>query len=570
MSGAPVAIPFPLSTFPGANPQEGGGRLINCYAEQLAEAQRQTGPVPQVWRRSSGLGQHAITADAGYRGGLIVVNASFEVFNGAVVTVDAAGVVTALGAFPGAKPVSIARDQASPNPDIVAVDVDNGAYRLSGGGAPAVYNGGGNLPQPNSVTFQDGYFFFTIAAGQCYASGLNALTQNALTFITVGSRADVTLSRGIAFSGLLFLFTTGSCEVWQDAAIAAPAFPYARLTVLDFGLLQPFAIAGFETGFQELLWVAQDAGVYWLSPGSLAPIKVSSPDLERLIEVQQHTGAQLEAGCYIAGGKKFWHISSPLWTWEFNIATKKWNERVSLNGGVYGRWRAAGGHPAFNKWLVGDRLSGKLLFHDETDFTENGAVQLFRIESGPVREFPQQLRIARGDFDFDMGVGQSVGNYQMVVTGAAAGTGGVIRLTVDKTAEAVTNDYATVGGVTGTVEANGTWQITVIDDTHIELQQTVFVNAYISGGTAVDITKPAGAINPVCAISRSLDGGRSFGNPLIRSLGAQGKEKRTRASVKGMGLSGAIGDRWRVDVTDPVYVGFLGATQSSDPREVRP
>jgi hypothetical protein len=27
-TGKPTPIPFPLSSFPGANPQEGGGRLI--------------------------------------------------------------------------------------------------------------------------------------------------------------------------------------------------------------------------------------------------------------------------------------------------------------------------------------------------------------------------------------------------------------------------------------------------------------------------------------------------------------------------------------------------------------
>jgi hypothetical protein len=68
----------------------------------------------------------------------------------------------------------------------------------------------------------------------------------------------------------------------------------------------------------------------------------------------------------------------------------------------------------------GDQQSGNLLYPDDTNFTENGAPQLFRIESGPVRDFPQQLRIARADFDFDMGVGQPVGNYQMIVLGAAS------------------------------------------------------------------------------------------------------------------------------------------------------
>ena len=266
---AAIEIPFPLSSFPGANPQEGAGRLIGCYAEPLGEPAKKSAPAPQKWVGSAGMSQHAVTAQTGYRGGLTVNNLAYEVFRNNVCTVDAAGNVAVLGNFPGTKKVSIARDQASPSPDVVAVDLDNGAYQLSTGGAPAPYNGGGNLPQPNSVCFQDGYFFFTIAAGQCYASGLNALTQNSLTFITCQAKADVTLLRGIAFSGLLLLFTTGSCEVWQDAAIAAPAFPYARQTVLEFGLVQSAAIAGWETGFSELLWVAQDAVTHGADPATI-------------------------------------------------------------------------------------------------------------------------------------------------------------------------------------------------------------------------------------------------------------------------------------------------------------
>jgi hypothetical protein len=477
----PQPIPFPLSSFPGANPQEGAGRLINCYAEPLGESSKPSAPAQQVWRGSAGLSQHAITAQTGYRGGLIVKNLSYETFLNTAMTVDVAGTINVLGAFPGSKKVSIARNQAGA-PDVVAVDVDNGAYQLSGGGAPVFYNGGANLPQPNSVAFQDGYFFFTIADCRVFASGLNALTQNALTFITIQLKADVTLLRAIAFSGVMLFFTTGHCEVWQDAANPAPNFPYARLSGLEYGLVQSAAIAGWETGFSELLWVAQDFGVYWMTPGSLAPVKVSPPDLDRLIEAQVRAGNLIEAGCYSVGGKKFWHLSSPAWSWEFNLGTKKWTERSSWIGGVYGRWRATCGHPAFNKWLVGDQQSGNILFVDDTAYTENGAPQLFRIESGPVKDFPQSLRIARADFDFIFGVGQPVGGYQMIVLGAAAGTGGVVRLTVNQTSQARSGDQAQVVGVGGTVEANGVFVMTVVDATHIELQGTVFVHAFTSGG----------------------------------------------------------------------------------------
>lgn len=572
--GDPPQIPFPLSSFPGANSQEGSGRLINCSAEPLGDSQKPSSPSPQVWRRQPGFSLFAITTEvAVYRGGLIVNNLSFEVWAN-VRTVDANGVVTLLGALPGTKKVSIARDQVRPSPDVVAVDIDNGAYLLTNAGVPAApvaYNGGGNLPQPNSVCFQDGYFFYTIADGRCFASPLNSVgTINSQTFITCQAKSDVVLLRGIAFSGVLWLFTTGSCEIWQDVAGVAPAFPYGRLSVIEYGLVQANAIAGWETGFSTLIWVAQDFGVYLVQPGQFQPTKISPPDLDRLIEAQVRAGNTLEAGVYAFTGKKFWALSSPAWTWEFNLSTNKWNERwsLSLATGAFGRWRFTCGHPAFNKWLGGDQASGNLIWIDVGNYTENGAVQLFRMESGPIEDFPNQGRVARADFQFVMGVGEAVANVLANVTGAAAGTGGVVWLAVTNTAQMQTNDTGVVSGVTGTTEANGTWPLHIIDQTHVELIGSVFVHAYVSGGALIDMTSPPNTINPTVAVSFSKDGGNRWGNPLIRYLGQQAQTQRPRVSVKNCGLSGPAGFRWRIDVTDPVYVGFLDATQSSDPRQV--
>ena len=696
MPHKPARIPFPLSSFPGANPQEGAGRLINCYAEPLGEASKPSAPSEQVWRGTAGLSQHARTTETNYRGGLIVKNLSYEVFQTNVVTVDVNGTENVLGNMPGSKKVSIARNQAG-TPDVVAVDVDNGAYILNttavasatatatiaggafnngdtvaltflntsvtgfpvtvtytlgagesattvatglknlinanatlsagnltaasalgvitisqqgaignsttvqstitgtgsetvtfnptsgilaGGagtpgivftGAPLAYNGGGNLPQPNSVAFGDGYLFFTIADGRCFATPLNSLSLNALTFIVCLAKSDVTLLRAIWYQGYLLLFTTGSCEVWQDQGTnPAPAFPCNRVSILETGLIQSAAIAGWETGFDELLYVASDFGVYWMPNGSLAPIKVSPPDLDRLIEAQVKAGNLLEAGTKVYGGKKFWNLSSPAWTWEFNLATKKWHEAWSWNAGAYGRSRATCGHPAFGRWLVGDQQSGNILFADDTNYTENGSPFLFRIESGPVRDFPEQLAIARADFDFVMGVGNPVGQFSMVVLGAASGTNGVVRLTVNYTAQASSGDQASVANVGGTTEANGVWQITVVDANHIELVGSKFVNAYTSGGTVQDLTAPPGAALPSVAVSCSKDGGFNFDIPSVRQLLAQRKTRRGRISVKNRGQAGPAGARWRLDITDPVYRGLMGGTMSADAREVAP
>jgi hypothetical protein len=37
-------------------------------------------------------------------------------------------------------------------------------------------------------------------------------------------------------------------------------------------------------------------------------------------------------------------------------------------------------------------------------------------------------------------------------------------------------------------------------------------------------------------------------------------------TVLNTGVSGPYGRRWRLDISDPVYVGFLGGTQSSEVR----
>lgn len=486
-SRGPIDIKFPLSTFPGATPQESAGRLINCHAEPLGP----DGPSKAAFHRSPGLSQFAGTTNTGYRGGLLVNNLSYAAWSGNVSTVNSAGTVTQLGALAGTKRVYFARNQAT-TPNIVVVDPDNGAFDLTSG-APVAYNGGGVLPQPNSVCFQDGYLFFGLSNAQVFATQINSLTMNALTFITLQSRSDVIGQRVIPYSGLLFGFTDKHIEVWQDTAQAFPAFPYSRLVVLPYGLLQPTAIAGHESGFDQLLWVSQDFGVYWCKYGSLAPEKVSPPDLDRLIEAQSRAGNVIEASVYQFAGKKFWAVSSPAWTWEANLGAlgpgTGWNERTSLSltTGNQGRWRATGGHSAFGKWLAGDTQSGALAFVDDTVITELGSPQLRRLESAPVNAFPNRLRVARADFYFGTGAGNALG-------------------------------------------------------------------------------ATANLVNPSVAISWSDDNGLSWGNPIVRSLGLQGKSKRPRVVVKNSGTSGPQARRWRLDDTD-CAAAFMSATQDDDPTE---
>lgn len=82
----------------------------------------------------------------------------------------------------------------------------------------------------------------------------------------------------------------------------------------------------------------------------------------------------------------------------------------------------------------------------------------------------------------------AIAPQQLLVTGAVVSPTSppLIRLTLTATSNAYFNiagqNFIVVQGVTGTVEANGSWKPNIIDSTHIELVGTSFVHAYTGGG----------------------------------------------------------------------------------------
>lgn len=403
----PVNIPWPLSSAPGGHPQESGGRLVNVSGEPLGDANA----TKIVWRRQPGLTAFADLALSSFRGGILVNNLLYVAVAGKIVTVTQGPppVVTTAGNLPGTAKVTFARNNVAPNPDIQCVSPGDGAFVVTSGSV-AAFTGSGNLPAPTCVCGQDGYFFWGIGDNRIFAAGPNSIVVNSNTFITMQSRPTGTLLRVVPYQGLLFAFATEFCEIYSNTANPFPAFPYTRYQVIDRGLFGRNAIAGWEDGFGRLHWVADDGGVYRLN--GVTPDKISPPDVDRLINAITNRDT-LECYCYVANGKSFFVVSSPTWTWEFNLNTEKWNERESLSGGLGSRWRASGPSlNAFGNWFVGDQLSTQLLYVDPTTQQEVGTALRFRMESGPVVNFPNRTQIARADFNFVTGVGLSAGATQ--------------------------------------------------------------------------------------------------------------------------------------------------------------
>jgi hypothetical protein len=383
-----VAIPFPRSSLPGQSAAEGQGRLINAYVEKDGDL--------HVWRRSPGLTTFCdtlLTIPRGYieSGGFV-----YAAYEDVAVIIDAGGSITSLtGALSGDRPVTWARNNA-PTPDVVVVS-ENGAFTVTTTAVASFADA--DLPQPNSVSFLDGFFLFTIADGRIFASELNDVAIDALSFAKAEAKPDG-LTRGVVAGQYFYGFGPSSFERWRNVGTAP--FPLARDGVVPVGIAGPWAIAGFEDGWDSnLIFVASDNTVRELS--GFQPNVISTRYLERLIAAVPDK-SQLFASVHVVGGHAYWTLSSPTWTWVYDVSTQGWHERRS---NTLDYWRGRHTVKAFDRWLVGDTQSTALMSVVEDTYREIEDPIAALYESGAVKQFPARVAVSSAWFDFVVGQGDA-------------------------------------------------------------------------------------------------------------------------------------------------------------------
>jgi len=393
-------IVFPTSTAPGQRPGEGAGRLINCFAEKLdtgARAQFTRRRVPGLTRIAQT--EHTAARGMHFHNGDLYVAQKDRLTRINIV----AGVytVTDLGDLPGELRVTFARNNKAPVPDILCVTEDD--VFVVHQATPPTSLGDADLPQPLTVMFLDGYFVFPIRDGRFFNSGLNDTTINALDFGKAESHSGG-LFNAVPFGEQLMLLGPSSIEVWQNAGNATGT-PFSRAAVIPKGLASTFAIAGFEEGFSSLIFVGDDNGVYRLD-GGYVPTKISTPDLDRLIEAVSDK-ALLDISVSIVSGHMRAAITGPTFTWEYELSTGFWHERASYG---QSRWRAIASVKAFNdRWFYGDRATDDVWFLDPNGAREGDTQLVMSLWSLPASGFPNRVAIPRADFDIIVGTGLVAG-----------------------------------------------------------------------------------------------------------------------------------------------------------------
>lgn len=389
-------IIFPTSTAPGAKPGEGSGRLINAYAEKLDDGAR----APFARRRVPGLNRIADTAVEACRGlhffnGTLYVAQADTLFR-----IDAAGTVTNIGDLPGTKRVTFARNNKAPVPDILCTTEDD-TFIIRPDVPPQSLDDA-DLPQALTVDFIDGYFIWAIRDGRFFVSGINDRTVNALDFGKAESQTGGLL-RAVGFSQQLVLFGPSVIEFWQNVGNATGS-PFSRAATFPIGLASTFAVAGNELGFQSLVFVGSDNGVYRLD-GGYQPTKISTPDLDRLIEKVADKDL-IDVTVSVTSGHRWATVSGPNFSWVYELTTGFWHERASY---LDDHWRGVCSVQAFGSWAVGDRVTGDV-WRLDADYAQEGESPLVvTLQSLPGADFPNRTAIPRADFDITVGHGLVAG-----------------------------------------------------------------------------------------------------------------------------------------------------------------
>ena len=133
--------------------------------------------------------------------------------------------------------------------------------------------------------------------------------------------------------------------------------------------------------------------------------------------------------------------------------------------------------------------------------------------------------------------------------------------------DAITGDLGTVA-LTHRSEYGNDLKMQLYSGVMHEFPRKIGVNSayfrFTAGQGDADGLNPI-QTDPVARISWSLNGGATFGNPVVRALGAEGDYKDT-IRVGRTGLSNSKGVQYLLEISDQVHVGFMGAEADVDVR----
>lgn len=374
-------------------------RVVNMYAEKQPPDAKT--PIPLFG--CPGLVLFASVGAGPIRGFANMAGLLYVVSGGTLYSVTSAGVVTALGGtISGSGVVSMDTNGTQ----LCIVNGTNGYIYTTTAGLQLITDA--DFFPANTVTFFDQRFVFDKANSNSFfcSDSLDGTSVDALNIASAEARPDY-VKAVVLNQQILLVFGEKTIEPWQD--VGAPNFPFERVpgTVIERGLLAPYATAKADN---TVFFLGENRVLYRLA--GLTPQRVSNHAIET--EWQKYTTVtDAFMFAYHFNGHEFVHVNFPSQpsTWVFDVSTGLPHERESwdLSNNNYGRWRGNCAINIYNKWLIGDAFTGSVGYLDNLTFTEYGNTMQGSATAPHLHHDRKRLFVDAFELDVESGVGLTTG-----------------------------------------------------------------------------------------------------------------------------------------------------------------
>lgn len=374
-------------------------RVINCYAEMEPKDAKTQVAVKGV----PGMDAFAVCGSGPVRGLWTMAGVLYAVSGQTLYSISSAGVVTSLGgAVTGTSVVSMADNGTQ----LCIVNGTNGYIWSQTGGFQLITNA--NFYPSANVTFFDDYFVFNqVNTNKIFISAiLDGTTYNGLNIAAAEVQPSYVLATVNQQENLL-IFTQKVIETWYDTG--AVTFPFQRI---NGGTIERGCASGASVVKEDnSVFFLGDDGIYYRLNG-ISPTRISTHAIEAAWETYPII-TDAVAFTYTIEGHKMLHLFFPSAnaSWEFDIATNLWHERISwdMSNNNLGRWRANCHANAYNNIYFGDAYSGTIGQLDVNTRTEFGNIIQWQMVSSAIHSDRKRVFFPRLELDFETGIGLTTG-----------------------------------------------------------------------------------------------------------------------------------------------------------------
>lgn len=262
----------------------------------------------------------------------------------------------------------------------------------------------------NSGTYIDGYFIAFLSTGFQISELLNGMVWPGADVAQRSEGADPVV-QGLQNHREIWLWGTITTEVWYNAGSAS--FPFAPIpgVFIEVGCGAPYSVARFDG---QVAWIAQnrDGDRMAVVAAQYVPQRISTHAVEMAWR-RYSTIADAVAFVYQDDGHTFYQVTFPTAgaTWDYDAATQLWHERAFWNKvtGEYEAHRARAQVRAFERHLVGDRVTGQVYSYSLLAGTDNGEI-IRRLRRTPhLSRENKRTFFSRAEIDLEAGLGLAVG-----------------------------------------------------------------------------------------------------------------------------------------------------------------